>query len=38
MFAKSSIDSLRNLSPLYTTASKKIVSVPDISAMNLIVG
>ena len=29
----------RNMSPLYTTASKKIVSVPgDISALNLIVG
>ena len=26
----------RNMSPLYTTAPKKIVSVPDISAMNLI--
>ena len=34
----SSIDSLRNLSPLYTIVSKKIVSVCDISAVNLIVG
>ena len=34
----SSIDYLRNLSPLYTTVSKKIVSVSDISAVNLIVG
>ena len=34
----SSIDSLRNLSPLYTTVSKKIVSVSDISAVNFIVG
>ena len=32
------IDSLRNLSPLYNTVSKKIVSVSDISAVNLIVG
>ena len=29
---------LKNLSPLYSTVSKKIVSVSDISAMNLIVG
>ena len=34
----SSIDSLRNLSPLYTIVSKKIVSFSDISAVNLIVG
>ena len=34
----SSIDSLRNLSPLYTIVSKKIVSFSDVSAVNLMVG
>ena len=34
----SSIDSFRNLSPLYTIVSKKVVPVSDISAVNLIVG
>ena len=34
----SRIDSFLNLSPLYTFVSKNVVSVSEISAVNLIVG
>ena len=34
----SRIDSFLNLSPLYTLVSKNVVSVSEISAVNLIVG
>ena len=34
----SRIDCSLNLSPLYTTVSRNVVSVSDISAVNLIVG
>ena len=34
----SRIDRSLNLSPLYTTVSRNVVSVSDISAVNLIVG